>query len=108
MSWENYIDECDREFMIIKNYYKKGNDSMNLQNMTIEELKAMQGKINQEMKIREEKVISETVDDFLKIWRKMESLGFSIRTEDIGSYSDSEELRSVQMEINGKEISIYE
>ena len=81
---------------------------MNLQEMTIEQLKGTQDRIKQEIQIKEEKLVNGVVDEFLVIWRKMEHLGFRLRSEDIGNYTDGQKISELQIEINDKEISIYE
>lgn len=82
---------------------------MNLQEMTIEELKVIQEKISQEMKIREEKETNDLTDEFLKVWKKMEKLGFKLKAEEISSYTGNtgKPVKELQIEINGNLVHIY-
>lgn len=111
MSWDKLEIEIHQESFRQRNEIisgKKGNDSMNLQKMTIEELKDLGKQIDSLIQYREEMEVKKITDEFLAVWKKMEKMGFCLDSHEIGEWKKGKKIKDIEMEINGKLIEIRE
>lgn len=83
-----------------------------LKNLELNQLKQIKSIIDKEVKEKEKEEIERVTEKFFQIWEEMEELGMTIHADEIMDWEDFRErgvkIADVTLEINGKEIRIYE